>query len=57
MTHNLIVNAGLHRKMEIFRPQLLSAAQLTRFHSDDYVNFLRLITPGKSQAKKHLWLY
>ena len=32
--------------MEVFRPKLVSANQLTRFHSDDYINFLRLITPG-----------
>lgn len=46
MTHNLIVNYGLYRQMDIFRPKLLNAAQLTRFHSDDYINFLRMITPG-----------
>lgn len=46
MTHNLVVNYGLYRKMDVFRPKLVSAAQLTRFHSDDYINFLRLITPG-----------
>jgi histone deacetylase 1/2 len=46
MTHNLIVNYGLFRKMDCFRPKLVSAAQLTRFHSDDYINFLRLISPG-----------
>ena len=45
MTHNLVVNYGLYRKMDIFRPKLISGDQLTRFHSDDYVNFLRLITP------------
>ena len=45
MTHNLVVNYGLYRKMDVFRPKLVSAAQLSRFHSDDYVNFLRLITP------------
>lgn len=45
MTHNLVVNYGLYRKMDIFRPKLVSADQLTRFHSDDYINFLRLITP------------
>jgi histone deacetylase 1/2 len=45
MTHNLVVNYGLYRKMDVFRPKLVSAAQLTRFHSDDYINFLRLITP------------
>jgi len=45
MTHNLVVNYGLYRKMDVFRPKLVSSAQLTRFHSDDYINFLRLITP------------
>lgn len=45
MTHNLIVNYGLHRKMDIFRPRMLSASELTKFHSDDYINFLQLITP------------
>ena len=49
MTHNLVVNYGLYRKMDVFRPKLVSAAQLTIFHSDDYINFLRLITPGKEQ--------
>eukprot|EP01040_Poterioochromonas_malhamensis_P006367 gene6367-6860_t len=45
MTHNLVVNYGLFRKMDCFRPKLISAAQMTRFHSDDYINFLRLISP------------
>ncbi len=34
--------------MDCFRPKLISAAQMTRFHSDDYINFLRLISPGKA---------
>eukprot|EP01040_Poterioochromonas_malhamensis_P019778 gene19778-23451_t len=45
MTHSLIVNYGLFRKMDCFRPKLITAAQMTHFHSDDYINFLRLITP------------
>eukprot|EP01031_Cornospumella_fuschlensis_P038050 gene38050-46231_t len=45
MTHNLIVNYGLYRKMDCFRPKLISAGQMTRFHSDDYIDFLRLISP------------
>lgn len=47
MTHNLVVNYGLYRKMDIFRPKIVSAAQLTRFHSDDYINFLHMISPGE----------
>lgn len=45
MTHNLVVNYGLYRRMEVFRPKPVSPGQMTRFHSDDYINFLRIITP------------
>ena len=40
MTHNLVVNYGLYKKMEVFRPQFVPASTLTRFHSDDYINFI-----------------
>mmetsp|Transcript_20529 Transcript_20529/g.58898 ORF Transcript_20529/g.58898 Transcript_20529/m.58898 type:complete len:429 (+) Transcript_20529:374-1660(+) len=49
MTHNLVVNYGLYRRMEVFRPRLVSPTAMTRFHSDDYVNFLRVITPDNMQ--------
>lgn len=49
MTHNLVVNYGLYRKMEIYRPRLVAASAMTRFHSDDYVNFLKVITPDNMQ--------
>jgi histone deacetylase 1/2 len=49
MTHNLVVNYGLYRKMEVYRPQLVSPTAMTRFHSDDYINFLRKITPDNMQ--------
>ena len=45
MTHNLVLNYGLYKKMEVFRPKIISAADMTKFHSDDYINFLRVITP------------
>ncbi|CAM9844959.1 unnamed protein product [Chrysoparadoxa australica] len=44
MTHNLVVNYNLYQKMQIFRPKPVSASQMTRFHSDDYINFLKIIT-------------
>lgn len=49
MTHNLIVNYGLYRRMEVFRPRHISPTVMTRFHSDDYINFLRVITPDNMQ--------
>jgi len=45
MAHNLILNYGLYKKMEIFRPHLLSDSDMTKFHSDDYVHFLQYVTP------------
>ena len=37
MTHNLVVNYGLYRQMEVFRPKPVSAALMTRFHSDEFL--------------------
>ncbi|ORY00641.1 histone deacetylase, partial [Basidiobolus meristosporus CBS 931.73] len=45
MTHNLVVNYGLHRKMEILRPTRATKTQMTRFHSDEYIDFLHRVTP------------
>jgi histone deacetylase 1/2 len=55
MTHNLVVNYGLYREMEVFRPKPVSRDQMTRFHSDDYINFLRIINPDNmSEYLRHL---
>ncbi|KDO15909.1 histone deacetylase 1 [Saprolegnia parasitica CBS 223.65] len=45
ITHNLIVNYGLAKHMHVFRPPLVGVEDLTRFHSDDYIQFLRTVTP------------
>ncbi|KAH9107138.1 hypothetical protein LEN26_002515 [Aphanomyces euteiches] len=45
MTHNLVTNYGLTKYMQIYRPKLVGWEELTRFHSDDYIHFLRLISP------------
>lgn len=50
MTHNLVVNYGLYRQMEVFRPKPISSQHMTRFHSDDYINFLRVITQDNMQV-------
>jgi histone deacetylase 1/2 len=44
MTHELILTYGLYRKMEIYRPPLLTEDSLTLFHSDDYVHFLQNVS-------------
>ena len=45
LTHHLILGYGLYRKMECYRPHMASAEELARFHSDDYVDFLRRVSP------------
>lgn len=45
MTHNLLLNYGLYRKMEIFRPHKCNSEEMTKYHSDDYIKFLRSIRP------------
>ena len=32
-------------QMEVFRPKPINSSLMSRFHSDDYINFLRIITP------------
>jgi len=45
MTHNLLLNYGLYRKMEIYRPHKATQEEMTKFHSDDYIKFIRSIRP------------
>ncbi|XP_034435555.1 histone deacetylase 2 [Hippoglossus hippoglossus] len=45
MTHNLLLNYGLYRKMEIYRPHKATAEEMTKYHSDDYIKFLKYIRP------------
>lgn len=49
MAHNLILNYGLYRKMEIYRPHKALAEEMTKYHSDDYIKFLRSIRPDNVQ--------
>jgi histone deacetylase 1/2 len=45
MTHNLLLNYGLYKHMEVYRPNPAGEAEMSKFHSDDYVDFLKRITP------------
>jgi histone deacetylase 1/2 len=50
LAHHLILGYGLYRKMECYRPHLATAEEMARFHSDDYVDFLRRVTPLNAKA-------
>lgn len=45
MAHNLVLNYDLYRKMDVYRPHVATDDEMQRFHSDDYIEFLRRVTP------------
>lgn len=47
---HLVMNYGLHKKMKIYRPYKASAYDMTRFHSDEYIEFLQSVTPQNIQG-------
>lgn len=50
MTHQLLLSYGLYRKMEVYKPKPGSDYQMQRFHSEDYIDFLRRITPDNMKS-------
>ena len=50
LAHHLILNYGLFRKMECYRQHAASAEEMASFHSDDYIDFLRRVTPEGIKA-------
>lgn len=44
MTHHLLLAYGLYRKMEVYKPKLATDIQMQKFHSEDYVEFLKKIS-------------
>jgi len=45
MAHSLLVNYGLYKKMQVYTPYRPEVSEMTTFHADEYVNFLKTITP------------
>ncbi len=46
MAHDLIVNYGLLKRMDVFKPRFLDKEDLTLFHGREYVDFLSQIAPN-----------
>ncbi|CAG2109130.1 unnamed protein product, partial [Medioppia subpectinata] len=53
MTHDLVLNYGLYRKMEVYRPHKATEEEMNRFHSPDYVHTLRRLEPDNIQNFGH----
>ncbi|ORZ41039.1 histone deacetylase 1/2 [Catenaria anguillulae PL171] len=45
MTHSLIMNYGLYKHMQVYRPKPATRDEITRFHTDEYIDFLYRVTP------------
>lgn len=54
VTHSLVLNYGLHKKMQIYKPYRASAHDMCRFHSEDYIEFLQNVTPQNIQSESLL---
>ncbi|GIL69817.1 hypothetical protein Vretifemale_631 [Volvox reticuliferus] len=46
MCYTLVDSYGLTKKMMVQRPRPREFEELTQFHADDYINFLRGVTPN-----------
>jgi len=49
LTHHLMVNYGLYKHVNVFRPKPATWKDLNAFHSDDYIDFLKNITQDNMQ--------
>ncbi|EGW34403.1 uncharacterized protein SPAPADRAFT_59836 [Spathaspora passalidarum NRRL Y-27907] len=49
MTHSLIMNYELYKKMEIYRAKPATNLELTQFHTDEYIDFIDRVTPDNLQ--------
>ncbi|CCI40018.1 unnamed protein product [Albugo candida] len=45
LTHHLVVNYDLYRKMDVFEPHWASPEEIKAFHSPEYIDFLQRVTP------------
>jgi acetoin utilization deacetylase AcuC-like enzyme len=53
LTHTLVLNYGLLRKMDVFRLRPALDAELATFHRADYLDFLkRCVRPP---SRTHVW--
>ncbi|CAI9766464.1 unnamed protein product [Fraxinus pennsylvanica] len=49
ITHTLLVHYGLLQNMTVLRPNPARERDICRFHADDYVKFLKTVTPETQQ--------
>ncbi|ORX94687.1 histone deacetylase-3 [Basidiobolus meristosporus CBS 931.73] len=45
LTNHLVLSYGLHRKLDIYQPRRATEQEMLDFHSSDYIDFLKRVTP------------
>ncbi|KAJ1860329.1 histone deacetylase [Coemansia sp. RSA 2703] len=50
LTNHLVLNYGLHRHMDVYEPRRATEAEIRAFHAEDYVDFLKRVTPDNQEA-------
>ncbi|KAF7325497.1 Histone deacetylase RPD3 [Mycena kentingensis (nom. inval.)] len=53
ITHDLVSAYGMLDKMHVLRPKRATPEAMSAFHTDEYVNFLKRVTPETSQELTH----
>lgn len=54
MAHHLLISYGVVQKMDVYRPNYADIRELCNFHTHDYIDFLRRVTPENSKDQLQL---
>eukprot|EP00775_Hariotina_reticulata_P005430 gene5430-5663_t len=49
LVHNLVTGYNLEKEMIVHRPRARTFEEITEFHADDYINFMKQVTPETTQ--------
>ncbi|KAH9385594.1 histone deacetylase 1/2 [Nematocida major] len=52
LTHSLVMNYSIFKRMNVYTPIPATFNDLTRFHSDDYIEFLQRVRKENSDSKE-----
>ncbi|CAA15916.1 Histone deacetylase phd1 [Schizosaccharomyces pombe] len=49
ITNHLVMGYGLHNKMSVFSPRMATFGEMSEFHREDYLDFLKRVTPDNAE--------
>ncbi|KAJ2805289.1 histone deacetylase [Coemansia guatemalensis] len=49
LTNHLVLNYGLHKYMDVYEPRRATEEEICEFHSEDYIDFLKRVTPDNQK--------